>query len=173
MRRSELEHIIRAAAAITNQYEIMVIGSQSILGSVAEPPAALVESMEADIYPVQRPELAELIEGAIGEGSPFHDQFGYYAQGVGPETAILPTGWQNRLARIQNPNTDLKVGYCLDPHDLAISKLAAGREKDWPFVAEMIRHGFVEVDKLIALAAITPLINRIKLSAWLQAQRRA
>jgi hypothetical protein len=150
----------------------MVIGSQSILGSVAEPPAALVESMEADIYPVQRPELAELIEGAIGEGSPFHDLFGYYAQGVGPETAVLPTGWQERLVRIQNPNTDLTVGYCLDPHDLAISKLAAGREKDWPFVAEMIRHGFVEVDKLIALTAITPLTNRVKLSAWLQAQRQ-
>ncbi|MFM1978836.1 MAG: hypothetical protein RLZ68_101 [Pseudomonadota bacterium] len=171
MRRSELEHIIRAAAAISNQYEIMVIGSQSILGSVAEPPAALVESMEADIYPMQRPELAELIEGAIGEGSPFHDLFGYYAQGVGPETAVLPTGWQARLVKIQNPNTDLKVGYCLDPHDLAISKLAAGREKDWPFVAEMIRHGFVDIDKLISLTDSTPLISRVKLNAWLQAQR--
>lgn len=171
MRRSELEHIIRAAAAISNQYEIMVIGSQSILGSVAEPPAALVESMEADVYPVQRPELAELIEGAIGEGSPFHDQFGYYAQGVGPETAVLPNGWQDRLVRVQNPNTDLKVGFCLEPHDLAISKLAAGREKDWPFVSVMIRHGFVDVDKLIALTAITQLANREKLRAWLQAQR--
>lgn len=171
MRRSELEHIIRAAAAISNQYEIMVIGSQSILGSVAEPPAALVESMEADVYPMQRPELAELIEGAIGEGSPFHDQFGYYAQGVGPETAVLPNGWQERLVRIQNPNTDLKVGYCLDPHDLAISKLAAGREKDWPFVAEMIRYSFVDVDKLIALTTVTQLANREKLRAWLQAQR--
>jgi hypothetical protein len=171
MRRSELEHIIRAAAAISNQYEIMVIGSQSILGSVAEPPPALVESMEADIYPMQRPELAELIEGAIGEGSPFHDLFGYYAQGVGPETAVLPTGWQDRLVKIQNPNTDLKVGYCLDPHDLAISKLAAGREKDWPFVAEMIRHGFVDLDKLISLTDSTPLISRVKLNAWLQAQR--
>lgn len=171
MRRSELEHIIRAAAAISNQYEIMVIGSQSILGSVAEPPAALVESMEADVYPMQRPELAELIEGAIGEGSPFHDQFGYYAQGVGPETAVLPNGWRERLVRIQNPNTDLKVGYCLDPHDLAISKLAAGREKDWPFVAEMIRHSFVDVDKLIALTTVTQLANREKLRAWLQAQR--
>jgi hypothetical protein len=90
---------------------------------------------------------------------------------VWPETAILPTGWQSRLVRIQNPNTDLKVGYCLDLHDLAISKLAAGREKDWPFVAEMIRHGFVEVDKLIALTAITPFSNRVKLSAWLNAQR--
>jgi hypothetical protein len=73
--------------------------------------------------------------------------------------------------KIQNPNTDLKVGYCLDPHDLAISKLAAGREKDWPFVAEMIRHGFVDIDKLISLTDSTPLISRVKLNAWLQAQR--
>jgi hypothetical protein len=95
--------------------------------------------MGAYVYPVNQPELADLIDGAIGEGSPFHDRFGYYAQGVGPETAILPSGWQTRLVRIQNPNTDLKVGLCLEPHDLAASKLAAGREKDWPFVAEMIR----------------------------------
>ena len=61
MRRSELEHIIRAAAAITDQYEIMIVGSQSILGAVPNPPAELVESMEADVYPLRRPELADLI----------------------------------------------------------------------------------------------------------------
>lgn len=38
MRRSELEHLIRAAAAVTNQYEIVIVGSQSILGAVPEPP---------------------------------------------------------------------------------------------------------------------------------------
>jgi hypothetical protein len=102
MRRSELEHLIRAAAAITNEYEIMVVGSQSILGSVPEPSALLAASMEADVYPLQNPELVDLIDGAIGEGSPFHDRFGYYAQGVGPETATLPDGWQQRLVKIQN-----------------------------------------------------------------------
>jgi hypothetical protein len=119
MRRSELEHVIRAAAAITNEYEIMVVGSQSILGAVPEPSALLAESMEADVYPVRRPDLADLIDGAIGEGSPFHERFGYYAQGVGPETAVLPRDWEQRLVKIQNDNTDLKVGLCLDPHDLA------------------------------------------------------
>lgn len=112
MRRTELEHIIRAAAAITNEDELVIIGSQSILGAEPNPPDALVESMEADIYPLQHPELAGLIDGAIGEASPFHERFGYYAQGVGPETAILPTGWQGRLVRLQNANTDLKVGWC-------------------------------------------------------------
>ena len=36
MQRHELEHLIRAAAAITNQYEIVVVGSQSILGAVPD-----------------------------------------------------------------------------------------------------------------------------------------
>jgi hypothetical protein len=172
MRRSELEHLIRAASAITNQYEIVVVGSQSILGAVPEPSALLAVSMEADIYPLERPELADLIDGAIGEGSPFHDCFGYYAQGVGPETACLPVGWQNRLVRIQNPNTDLKVGLCLDPCDLAAAKLAAGREKDWPFVAEMLRTKIIDpallVQRLDGLSI--PDRQRERLAQWVGAQ---
>lgn len=150
----------------------MVVGSQSLLGAVPEPSALLVESMEADVYPLHRPELADLIDGAIGEGSPFHDCFGYYAQGVGPETAILPLGWQDRLVRIQNPNTDLKIGLCLEPHDLAASKLAAGRDKDWVFVAEMLASRVVERPTLLQRIAQLPLpsdrINR--LAAWAAAR---
>jgi len=170
MRRSELEHVIRAAAAITNEYEIMVVGSQSILGAVPEPPASLVESMEADVYPLHRPDLSDLIDGAIGEGSPFHDRFGYYAQGVGPETAILPAGWEGRLVRIQNPNTDLKIGFCLDPHDLAASKLAAGRDKDWPFVDEMLKAGIVNVAELKRRVESLTLLDKRKIDAWLNAR---
>jgi hypothetical protein len=128
MKRTELEHLIRAAAAITNQYEIVVIGSQSILGVVPDAPDVLLRSMEANLYPLQQPELADLIDGAIGDLSPFDEHFGYYAQGVGPDTACLPSGWQQRLVKIQNQNTDLKIGLCLEPHDLAASKPAAGRE---------------------------------------------
>ena len=65
MRRHELEHLIRAAAAVTNEYEIVVIGSQSILGAVADPPAALLQSMEADCYPLKQPELADLIDLSV------------------------------------------------------------------------------------------------------------
>jgi hypothetical protein len=82
MQKSQLEHLIRAAAEITNQYEFVVIGSQSILGSVDYPPPECLVSMEADIYPLQAPELADLIDGSIGELSLFHERFGYYAQGV-------------------------------------------------------------------------------------------
>jgi hypothetical protein len=172
MRRSDLEHVIRAAAAITNEYEIVIVGSQSLLGAVPQPPALLVESMEADVYPRRRPELADLIDGAMGEGSPFHDCFGYYAQGVGPQTAVLPVGWDVRLVRIQNANTDLKVGLCLEPHDLAVSKLAAGREKDWVFVAEMLVRNIVQPDLLLQRVASLPISEdrRDRLIAWVKSR---
>ncbi len=89
MRRNELEHLIRAAAAITNEYEIMIIGSQSVLGAFPNAPEFLLQSMEADVYPMRRPDLADLIDGSIGELSPFEERFGYYAQGVGQKTGRL------------------------------------------------------------------------------------
>ena len=148
MKRSDLEHIIRASAAITNEYEIVVIGSQSILGSAPQASGLLVLSMEADLYPLRRPELADLIDGSMGEDSPFNDRFGYYAQGVGPETAVLPQGWQDRLVKIQGEGTDLRIGYCLEPHDLAASKLVAGREKDAPFVQALFEQQLIRLETL-------------------------
>ena len=102
MTRDQLEHLIRAASAISNEYEVVIIGSQSILGAVPNPPSCLTMSMEADMYPRRTPELAEVIDGSIGEESPFHERFGYYAQGVSPETAILPAGWEGRLVKIHS-----------------------------------------------------------------------
>ncbi|MDA8348362.1 MAG: hypothetical protein M0038_06110, partial [Pseudomonadota bacterium] len=83
MKRSELEHIIRAAGAIANDREVIVIGSQSVLGQFPDAPTALLVSAEADVFPKNHPELADLIDGSIGEGSSFHELYGYYAQGVG------------------------------------------------------------------------------------------
>lgn len=163
MQRADLEHIIRAVAAITNRYECVVVGSQSILGACPQAPAELLMSMEADVYPLEySPELSDLIDGSIGEDSPFQDMFGYYAQGVGPETAILPAGWRDRLVKIQNQNTDLKIGYCLDPHDLAASKLVAGREKDGQFVRTMLAHQLVDLETLRERIAQLPVLPSIK-----------
>lgn len=157
MERKDLEHLIRAASGIVDDLEIVIVGSQSILGSVPEAPEILRISMEADIYPLNRPELADLIDGSIGEGSPFEQTFGYYAQGVGPETATLPSGWQSRLTRVQNDNTRGAIGYCIDVHDLALSKYVANRAKDRDFNREMIRHRIVDVDILVARIPSLPI----------------
>lgn len=149
MRRSELEHLIRAAGSIADDAEIVVIGSQSILGQFPNAPSRLLVSAEADLFPLHRPELADLIDASIGEGSPFHELYGYYAQGVGERTAILPTGWRDRLVRIENPNTGGVAGLCLEVHDLAISKHAAGREKDLEFARGLARHGMTDSRTLV------------------------
>ena len=144
MRRSDLEHLIRAAGRIAEAREIVVIGSQSVLGQFPDAPVALLMSMEADIYPKETPALADKIDGAIGEGSQFHATHGYYAQGVGPDTATLPAGWEDRLVRVANANTEGYVGLCLEVHDLAISKYIAGREKDREFTRELARRSMTQ-----------------------------
>jgi hypothetical protein len=155
--REELEHIIRASGDITDQYEFVIIGSQSLLGPVPHPEAVFTVSMEADIYPLQAPELADKIDGAIGEASQFHQTYGYYAQGVGPETATLPKDWMQRVHRVQSGNTNGRVGYCLDVADLFLSKAAAGREKDREFCMALLAHGYATVERVLDLVVTMPL----------------
>ncbi|MFN9449820.1 MAG: DUF6036 family nucleotidyltransferase [Rubrivivax sp.] len=160
MTREELEHIIRASGDITNQYEFVIVGSQALLGSVPCPETVFTVSMEADIYPLQAPELADLIDGAIGEGSNFHKTYGYYAQGVGPETATLPGNWMTRVHRLQNGNTRDRVGYCLDVLDLFMAKAAAAREKDRAFCIALLQHGYVSLAQALTLVPLMPLDER-------------
>jgi hypothetical protein len=165
MTRSELEHILRAAGAITDEKEIVVIGSQAILGQFPDAPVTLLASLEADVYPRREPQRSDLIDGGIGEGSLFHERFGYYAQGVDENTATLPQGWQDRLVSINNENTGGVTGLCLEVHDLAISKYVAGRPKDLEFTRELAKHGLTQFrvlqDRLRGVslpAAVRPVV---------------
>lgn len=148
MTRAELEHVIRAAAAISRDNDIIVIGSQAVLGQYPQAPGELCVSMEADVYPRNHPERADLIDGSIGELSPFHTTFGYYAQGVAPETATLPAGWEGRLVRVNNANTQGATGWCLELHDLVLAKYVADREKDRDYIHVAIAHGFLDRHEL-------------------------
>ena len=144
MERPQLEHIIRAASGITGAAQFVVIGSQAVLGQFPDAPPELLISIEADLFTFRGSEDSELIDGSIGEASPFHRTFGYYAHGVGPETAVLPAGWKERLISIRNENTGGGIGLCLEVNDLAVSKLIAGREKDLSFIRALLRHGLAK-----------------------------
>jgi hypothetical protein len=157
MNRAELEHIIRAASGITGQPDMVIVGSQAVLAQFPDAPAALLASMEADIYPRHRPDLSIQIDGAIGERSLFHETFGYYAHGVDETTATLPPGWQERLVPIHNENTGGATGWCLEVHDLAASKLAAGRHKDVEFVRVLLSEKLVSPETLARLVEALPL----------------
>mgnify|MGYP006865015930 CR=1 FL=1 len=162
MRREELEHIIRAAGAVTNEDELIIIGSQAVLGQFPDTTGLLCQSMEADIIPIASPEKWNLIDGLLGEGSPFHETFGYYADGVEEQTAILPLGWKERLIPISNENTRGVVGRCLEIHDLLISKYCAGRPKDREFTSEAVQRNMVKQALLLERLKATELDAELK-----------
>jgi hypothetical protein len=152
MNREEFEHVIRAAADATGESELVAIGSQAILGQFPEAPAPLLRSQEVDLYPRMRPELADEIDGAIGDGSRFHETFGYFGHGVGPETPTAPSGWEDRLVPVEVPLRPGRPGHaiawCMETHDLVLSKLVAGRDKDIEFAELAIRFRLAQAEEL-------------------------
>jgi len=176
MNRQEFEHIVRACANATDVHEFLIIGSQSILGSVPDAPRELRVSMELDVCPLPFTEsAAAMIDGNIGELTRFHETFRIYAHAVGPETATLPADFEGRLIELQIGATRVR---CLAPIDLAYSKLAAGREKDLEFVVGLLHHKIVhqrELQRVIAGANIeerSAVKARLKIVLTKLAQRR-
>jgi hypothetical protein len=163
--REQLEHLIRAAADIAADDEIVVIGSQAILAQFPDAPEPMRLSIEADLFPLHYPERADVIDGSIGELSPFHQTYGYYAHGVGEETARLPRGWKERLVPIHNENTRGVKGLCLEVHDLLVAKAIAGREKDLDFLREAAKHHMAEAATLLRLLASVEVDPAIKENA--------
>jgi hypothetical protein len=121
-------------------------------------------SNEADVFPRQNPGRSELIDATIGEGSPFQRSFGYYAHGVDETTAVLPQGWRDRLILVTGENTRFVQGWCLEIHDLAIAKYAAGREKHLAFTKALARHAMVNrevVEQRLASTSVDPQIRSL------------
>ena len=153
MNREQLAHVLRAAARIADDGDILVLGSQSILGTAdaADLPEAATMSVEADLAFLSDPDehKADVVDGAIGEESSFHHEFGYYAQGVTLATAVLPTGWRERLVAFDRLDAEPSSARCLEPHDLVVAKLWANREKDREFAAALLRAGLINAAVLL------------------------
>jgi hypothetical protein len=150
MIKEHFEHTIRAAGAILGVSEILVIGSQAIHASIDYLLAEAERSIEVDISSLEDEDgaKADLIDGSIGELSVFQDTYGYYAQGVTPQTATLPNGWRKRLIPYSTPATNGVTALCLEPHDLWISKAVAGRSKDREFCKALIERNIVAANTL-------------------------
>lgn len=119
MRRDQLEHAIRTACQMIDRPEIIIVGSQAILGTYDEDdlPSEATMSIEVDVLPIaesneETVRLADLIEGVAGEFSSFEQLHGFSIDGVDLDTAVLPDGWRDRLVKVQNANT---AAPCLPP----------------------------------------------------------
>jgi len=177
VRREEFEHAIRAAGAVLGVGDVLVIGSQALHASVAgELPPEATRSVEVDVAAMTSDpdgRMADLIDGSIGEASMFHATFGYYAQGVVDTTAVLPVGWRERLVRFESPGTNGVVAWCLETHDLWVSKAIAGRPKDVEFCRALLDRQLVRADLLHKrLADVRTLDPRVRAAAAARISRR-
>lgn len=166
MNKTQFEHAIRAAGAILGDSEVLVIGSQAIHASIDYKLEVAERSIEVDVSSLYDPDgsKADLIDGSIGELSIFQDTFGYYAQGVTPQTAVVPDGWRDRLIPYLTPGTNGVTALCLEPHDLWISKAVAGRTKDKEFCRSLVKRELVEAkilhQRLELMVSLNPAIRK-------------
>jgi hypothetical protein len=178
VKRAQLEHILRAAAQIIKYEDLLVIGSQSVLGSWDEtrlPPEA-VRSIEADVASLDGDEeKSDLIDGSLGEGSQFHETFGIYAQGVSLKTAVLPEGWRDRLVTLDNPSTHPGRGFCLEPHDCVLAKMVAGRQKDYDFATALLKAALLDPKTLAERIELLDISEdeKERIRGWLRGALRA
>ena len=125
---------------------------------------------EVDLYPALHPERADLIDGAIGAMSSFDETFGYHADGVGPETAAMPSDW---IRRASLHDIGEVTAICPAIHDRAASTAVAGRDKDADFVRTLLKERMIDIDTLLGRivsldAALHPVDSRVG-----RARRRA
>ncbi|NKR53093.1 hypothetical protein GS481_02845 [Rhodococcus hoagii] len=162
MNREELGRAIKAACANLDESPVVVLGSQSILGSydTADLPEAVFQSREVDILPlsgITNPPAVEekllMLDARLGENSPFHEHHGFYVEGIHKDVVVLPKHWDNRLVHftVADGSSELygRTGLCLDPVDLCVSKCIAGREKDHVFVEALIRDDIITPSEIV------------------------
>src|SRR5258708_12260783 len=148
MKKQEVDHVLRAAGRITGEKQFIIIGSQSLHGKYPDLSDSLARSLEGDLMASKNADGTEWLN-VIGVYSPFHESFGYYADPVDHKTATLPKGWKGRLVNLPAGDTEGVQGLCLDPHDLAIAKYVARREKDIVFTRELANRPIVPRDRLL------------------------
>jgi len=161
MKKQQLDHVLRAAGRITGETQFLIIGSQSLHGKHPDLPDDIARSAEADLIATKNVDRTEWLN-TIGQDSPFHETYGYYVDPVDETTATLPNGWQERLIVLPPGDTEGVIGLCLDPHDLAIAKYVAWREKDRIFTRELAHRGIVVSNRLRELLEQTSVENEVR-----------
>ena len=148
MHRSQLQHVIFEIGRRFDIQEFHIIGSAAILAALPNPPeGALTATRDVDVIPPNDDErLADRISFVLGEASDFDIEHGYYAQGVTSRTpTYAPNDWKARALPVR---VEQYTGWCMDPHDLVLSKLGAGREKDLDFARSAAKLGLVRREEL-------------------------
>lgn len=160
MNRQTLAHALRAAAAVVDEDQFLVVGSAAILGSY---PARLLptdDQMSAEVDLVSAFDddntKADRLDGSLGELSQFHNLHGFAVDGVSIATAVVPPDWTARVRPFAPLDANGVIGWCLHPTDLVVSKAIAHRPKDISFIRAAARHRIVDITAALELLPAVP-----------------
>jgi hypothetical protein len=163
MYRKQLQHVILEIGQRFGLKDIYIVGSAAILATMPDPPEGeLTSTRDIDVIaPYDEEDLADQISLVLGEASDFDAEYGYYVQGVTSKTVeCAPTDWKSRTVDIK---VGVIVGRCMDPTDLILSKLGAGRPKDLDFARAVAK---------LRLSNAKLLLNRLPLVKCSEQLRR-
>ncbi len=150
MRKSDLLELVRQIKVIVSDEMPIIVGSQAVHLVTNFPPEIIQQSIECDFLFVSgKSETRIEINKKLGVFSNFQLENGFYADALGLATVILPPNWQERLQPFEDEN-GVTIALVTEIHDIAVSKLIAGREKDFVFLKELFVRELIEIDTFIA-----------------------
>ncbi len=125
----------------------LIVGSQAIFAVTDFPPEIVRRSVECD-YLLQKDlaNLRPILTEKLGIFSDYQQQTGFFADILG-----LATDWEKRLVELKN-NKSETIAFCVEIHDVAVSKLMAGREKDFEFLLVSFQSDYLKVETFVERA---------------------
>lgn len=158
-----LKRIVQAIRTKASDQRLVLFGSASLLGSfpeMGEQETMVRLSRDADfVLDPWDDDMALAVHHLVGARHAFDLEHGYYADIVRPMAfENFPPGWEQRLLPLEG----CARVFCLEPHDMAVAKLFAGRPKDVTLLSELIREGLLDVDMLAKRLFATPMTE-----AWI------
>ncbi len=139
MRREDLRRLFARARDLCGERDYVIFGSLAVLGLAGEVPPRMAASLDVDAFTKRDPDRIFALAPALGQGSPFEAEHGYYLDPISPRVATLPDAWEERLLRIQ-VEPDLALWF-LEPNDAAVSKYARMEPRDREWIRPGLRAG--------------------------------
>ena len=153
--RSDLIKLINDFKVASGDDPPIIVGSQSFYAHTNSLPDIARRSIECD-FMLSSANFSKrpIIDTSIGILSDYSVENGFYADALGLASVVLPDGWRERLAEFKDDQGAV-IALCADRHDVAVSKLIAGRDKDLEFLSSAISSDLIDIDQLLERLLLT------------------
>ncbi|HWU87086.1 MAG TPA: DUF6036 family nucleotidyltransferase [Kofleriaceae bacterium] len=166
MKRTLLDELLCDVERITGERDLVMIGSQAIHAVAVDVPAEVVISRECDLLFDESDPVVVAIDSSLGPGSERAAELLVHVDTVNSSFPFLAPGWEQRLIPFGSAAPHVR---CLEIHDLVLSKLAAGRLKDYELIAVLLDRGLADLRVVCErIAGVPDLHMRAILMARLQ-----